>query len=340
MIHSRIDKPELFKLFSDVLASGNYSEGGMVAKLEASISSIYDQFAVSFNSAGTALYSVVRVLGCKKVIVPNNTFFATGGMPKEAGCEVTLADCSRTDLSLSVKSITEVFDNHDTVILTHVGGGMAHEYEAIAKWCDANGVMLIEDAAHTFGVTKPHKPGSLSHAAVFSFYPTKAVPVGEGGMVVTRSPELSKDLAMFRNYGKYKSEGAVAYTGAGLNFRMDEWTSAVALHQVGRLGEIMERRGNDAAMLSAIFQPIVTWEQTNWYKFITLDSIGREYIPVRRTGMVYQRSDQLRNIKGFSTLIEMPESDFVADNYICLPVGEGMYEGMSSDQVVDYVRGV
>lgn len=334
MIQSKLKFHHLLMDWEKVMSSGSYSEGQFVKKFEEAVGSIYDQHAVAFNSAGTALYSVIRSLGCKKVIVPNNTFYATGGMALEAGCEVTLADCG-PDFSLSLSAIQQAYNGHDTVILTHVGGGVAHEYKAIADWCDSKGVMLIEDAAHTFGVTKPYKVGSLSRAAVFSFYPTKAVPVGEGGVVVTRDTILATYLREFRNYGKFKVEGRVHYQGSGFNFRMDEWTAVVAASQVKRYKEIMELRAMDADRLMDLLCPLVTWEETNWYKFIAPKSFGA----VRTVGGVYQRSDQLKQIKVFNCTTPMPVSEMLADKHVCLPIGEGMYVGKSNDQIYDYLMG-
>lgn len=334
MIQSKMKFHHLLMDWEKVLSSGSYSEGQFVKKFEEAVGNIYDQHAVAFNSAGTALYSVIRSLGCKKVIVPNNTFYATGGMALEAGCEVTLADCG-ADFSLSLSSIQQAYKGHDTVILTHVGGGVAHEYKAIADWCDSKGILLIEDAAHTFGVTKPYKVGSLSHAAVFSFYPTKAVPVGEGGVVVTGDKNLAEALSVFRNYGKFKEDGVICYGGRGFNFRMDEWTAVVALSQVKRYREIMELRAQDADRLLRLFPSLVLWEETNWYKFITHKSLGF----TQTVGGVYQRSDQLKQIPVFNCTAPMPISEALADKHVCLPIGEGMYLGKTDEQIYDYLKG-
>lgn len=335
MIQSKMREIELFDSWSRVLKSGAYSEGGYVCQFEDLITHIYGQHAIAFNSAGTALYSVIRCLGSKRVIVPNNTFFATGGMAKEAGCEVTLADCSALDFSLDLASILDVYDGQDTIILTHIGGGMALEYEAIANWAVLNGVMLVEDAAHAFGVTKPWLPGQLSKAAVFSFYPTKAIPVGEGGVVVTGDDKLATELSTFRNYGKTKVKGKIEYSGSGFNFRMDEWTAAVGVSQVKRIREILELREEDAAKLRQNFPELVSWEQTNWYKYIVSSDVKAK----QQTGKVYGLSDQMRSIHGFETEQPMPRSDYVADAHICLPVGEAMYAGKSADEVASWIMG-
>lgn len=351
MIHTSIGLDVVVDHMTRVLGSGNFTGGEQVQTFESLVSTLYDQHAVAFNSAGTALYSVLRCLGVKRVVAPNNTFYATGGMALEAGCEVTLADCSREDFSMDFGSLLKVYSGQDAVILTHVGGTVAGDYQRIAEWCNAKGILLIEDAAHAFGVLGKHPPGSLSRAAVFSFYPTKAVPVGEGGVVVTRDQNLARDLSVFRNYGKHLVNGAIQYTGKGFNFRMDEWTAAIACIQVRRVEEIMDLRRSDAHKLSQIVEPLVSSPHSNWYKFIAAG-----YFPAKRTtGRVYQLSDQLRSIPVFSKtqdfsvevegddfrvrVSEFPNSDWVASNHICLPLGEGMYSGMSLGQVEAYLLG-
>lgn len=330
---SNLNMDALLPLWAEVSSSGMWTEGRFVRSFEAKVAELYSKPAVAFNSAGTALYSVLRALGLERVIAPTNTFWATVGMAQEAGCSVTLADCG-PDLSLSLDSVQAAYTGTEqAVILTHVGGGVAKDYVAIAAWCKSNNLLLIEDAAHAFGLTGPVAPGSLGTAAVFSFYPTKAVPVGEGGMVVCNSEYLAYELASFRNYGKYKQNNVIKYRGTGFNFRMDEWTAAVACYQMDRLQEIMALRSQDAEVLSKIVKPLVSWDQTNWYKFIAPSSFPAK----RQVGKVYARTDQCHHILGRTGF---PNAEAMSDAHICLPMGEGMYAGMSTDQVESYLRGV
>lgn len=177
----------------------------------------------------------------------------------------------------------------------------------------------------------------MGDAAVFSFYPTKSVPVGEGGMVITRSKALARDLAMFRNYGKYKDEGAtvIRYTGNGFNFRMDEWTAAVACHQMERLSDILDLRRADAEALSKVVAPLVTWDETNWYKFIVDSSFPAK----KQTGKVYAHTDQAHTILALNGKKRFKNADLVASKHICLPIGEWMYSGMSSGDIEQYLLG-
>jgi dTDP-4-amino-4,6-dideoxygalactose transaminase len=275
-------------------------------------------------------------------IVPSNTFFATGAMVQEAGNQVKLADCSREDFSMDLESLRKAHTGKEIgVVLTHVGGGIAKDYEAIAAYCEAHDLLLVEDAAHAFGAENRsgYRAGDLGQAAVFSFYPTKAIPVGEGGLVTTVDPEFAVELREFRNYGKHRDHrGTIRYT-QGFNFRMDEWTAAVACHQMDRLGSILARRKADFERLSALIPPLVTHEGvSNHYKYIVHADVAKAEGLKRFAGKVYASTDQLVTALGFLKEQDLPNSDWVAQSHVCLPIGEGMYSDMSDAEIMAYLR--
>src|SRR3712207_7255982 len=87
--------------------------------------------------------------------------------------------------------------------LVHIGGHIAFEIEQIAAYCRDHGIFLIEDCAHAHGASwNGRRPGSWGDAGVYSFYATKTVSTGEGGMLVTRDRQLEEFARAFRNYGK------------------------------------------------------------------------------------------------------------------------------------------
>ena len=124
--------------------------------------------------------------------------------------------------------------------LVHIGGHIAFDSERIAAYCAEHGIFLIEDCAHAHGASwNGRKPGSYGDAGVYSMYATKTISTGEGGVLVSKRPELIEHARDFRNYGK------PSYDVAGLNFRMSEFTAALGLVQIERLPEIValeERR--------------------------------------------------------------------------------------------------
>ena len=222
------------------------------------------------------------------------------------------------------------------VILTHVGGGIAHDYAGVAKWCRRHGAFLLEDAAHALGTGSSSDlcdlaAGTLGDAAVFSMYATKAVPIGEGGIVTSKDRGLITDIREFRNYGKYEKGGVINYTGQGFNLRMSEWQAAVGFLQMQRLDQILAARADCAEKLSWLVAPMVEWRSTNWYKYI----VSAAYPAQRLAGQVYARSDQLTTSMNLPGVY--PNAEWIAANHKCLPIDEGLYEGMSPAEIEAYL---
>src|SRR3989337_500598 len=121
-----------------------------------------------------------------EVIVPTNTFAATAFSVIHSGNRLVLADIGN-DLCLSLESVESAVTQHTkAVILVHIGGLGARDSQKIADFCHDKGMWLIEDAAHAHGSTINSMPaGSLGIASAFSFYPTKVMTSGEGGMILT-----------------------------------------------------------------------------------------------------------------------------------------------------------
>ena len=89
------------------------------------------------------------------------------------------------------------------MILVHIGGHIAFEVERIAQLCEAEGIVLIEDCAHSHGASwHDARPGTWGDAGIWSFAPTKTISTGEGGMLVSKHDEVLELARDFRNYGK------------------------------------------------------------------------------------------------------------------------------------------
>lgn len=337
-----VNAAELQDAWDEIRSSGFFSEGKYVRLFEEEVQKWSGLHAVAVCNAGAGLFSLYRLLTPGRgavAAVPNNTFFATGAMAIEAGLKVALLDCSRHDFCVSYVNVVE--SNAEVIVLTHVGGALASDYALIAEYCKRKNKVLIEDAAHAFGVGKAGQTaGSLSHAAVFSLYPTKAVPAGEGGVIVTKSDYLAEQLRVFRNYGKRTENGVISYS-RGFNFRMDEWTAAVAYLQMKRLPEIMEKRHQAAFQLESVIAPMVHRQPgaTNWYKYIVRADEARGLGISRFSGKVYQRSDQLRAALKIEPTAALSNSEWAADQHACLPIDEDLYLGMSTGDIWRYLRG-
>jgi dTDP-4-amino-4,6-dideoxygalactose transaminase len=342
-----LDWSELQACWEKVRDSEQWTEGYYVKALEDAVSKRYNLHAIAVNSAGTGLYAMLRV--AKELFNPwgitaiqNNTFFATGAMVREAGYPIRLLDCKITDFSMDFAKLAAQRDI-GVVVLTHIGGGLAADYAEISKYCHEKGILLLEDAAHALGAqdVEGRLAGQRSDGAVFSLYPTKAVPVGEGGIIVTSDALFAEWLRKFRNYGKSRdSAGTIRYDRSGFNFRMDEWTAAIGYLQLKRLDEIMMKRADAAWALHQIIKPITRrGGVSNWYKYpVRLDE-AMDAAFERFTGRIYSESDQLVTALGIGRAEDFPGCRQIAATHCCLPLDEDLYANMTEQQVLAYLRG-
>jgi dTDP-4-amino-4,6-dideoxygalactose transaminase len=231
---------------------------------------------------------------------------------------------------MSVDSLKDVIARDQSiklVCLTHVGGWLAKDYDLIAQYCRERKITLVEDCAHVFGV-----PGAGRHGEVacWSFYSTKALPIGDGGALSTLHPSIAEFAALFGNYGKWWDEGVMRYT-RGFNLRISEWNAAVLCIQLDHETEILQKRAADAHALHSI-APCLMSGPTNWYKYPVA---AQAAAGLQRSGAVYLRTDQLDQALGGRVVVpvSLNWSHQWAETHACLPIGEGLYAGMSSKEI-------
>src|SRR5437764_13809037 len=196
------DRARLHALIDEVLDSEKWSEATMVARFAAAWAQWNGLPAVALSSwAGGALAALdfAGVQG-QTVLCPSNTFMATPLAALQAGAEVQFVDCNREDLCMSFADFEAKAQQHRprAAILVHIGGHIAFDSEAIADYCRREGIFLIEDCAHAHGASwDGRRPGSYGDAGVFSLYATKTISTGEGGVLVSRRPEVIEHARAF-----------------------------------------------------------------------------------------------------------------------------------------------
>jgi dTDP-4-amino-4,6-dideoxygalactose transaminase len=232
----------LRRTFDEIKDSGWFAQGKYTRLFEEEVSLWCEMPSVAVSSCGAGLFAILRSLRKRSgiAVVCPNTFFATGAMAKEAGYVVVGADCSRRDFCLTAEMLDKSAPgNTDVVILTHVGGGVAHDYLNIAAWCNKHEVYLVEDGAHALGAGTDgmYAPcaGWLGTAAAFSCYATKAVPIGEGVVVFAslafdvRVDEFVDEIdELLREFGGYVIEEDTDYeaTGGGVDAGFHDMAAA------------------------------------------------------------------------------------------------------------------
>ncbi len=307
------DRARLHQLWDEVIVSQRWSEGPLTARFEGAWSAWNGLGAVAFSSwtgAALAALEFAAVRG-HTVLVPSNTFMATPFATLHAGARVEFVDCNRDDLCMSFASLEAAVAHYRprAVMLVHVGGHLAFESERIAELCRGEGIFLIEVCAHAHGASwHGRRPGSYGDAGLWSFYATKTISTGEGGMLVSRHAELLEFARAFGNYGKPE------HTIAGLNFRLSEFTAALGIVQTERMEEIVAwknaaaREHLDPAHAGRLRLP--GGMVSGLYKYIVFDPLERS------TGKVYDAP--CHRIMGHA--VDLPNSDWVAGHHWCVPL--------------------
>jgi len=307
------DRTKLHSLWDEILDRQVWSQGPVTEAFEEAWSTWNGLGSVAMSSWAGAALAALRFadLRGRVVLCPSNTFMADPLAIVAAGGSVEYVDCNREDLCVSFADFEEKARRHRPVaaFVVHIGGHIAFEIERIAELCRAEGIFLIEDCAHAHGAEwHGRRPGSWGDAAVWSFAATKTISTGEGGMLVSRRDDVLAFGRAFRDYGK------PGYEVGGLNFRMNEFTSAIGLVQVQRLDEIVAwknavaRERLDCRYAARVELP--DGMRSGLYKYIVFEPIANS------TGKVYDRP--CHRITGSS--VDLPNTDWVAQNHWCVPL--------------------
>lgn len=245
------DRAEILAAISGVLESGILAHGRYVRQFEAAAAEMAGvRHAIAVNSGGTAIELALEALGVEgaDVVVPTETFVATANSVVRAGGRPVFADLRLEDLSVSVDSIAAaVTARTKAVIIVQMFGLMSAEIPAIQKFCAERGLALLEDAAHAHGATiGGQRAGALGIAACFSYYATKILTTGEGGVITTDDDDLAERVRTIREHGRITGSTLFGYPGN--NYRLAEIPAIIGCVQHRRLPEILAHRRKIAAI--------------------------------------------------------------------------------------------
>lgn len=237
----------------EVLRSGMLAQGPKVAEFEQAFAQyIGVKHAIATSSGTTALHLALLAAGVgegDEVITTPFTFIATANAILYVGAKPVFVDIDALTYNINPAMVEMAMTARTRAILpVHLYGLPANmvEIENIAKRHD---LLVIEDACQAHGATiSGRKVGSFGNAACFSFYPTKNMTTGEGGMITTDCDDIAEAAQILRNHGmrwRYYHETL------GYNFRMTDIAAAIGLVQLGRLDEFNRARQANAAFLTA-----------------------------------------------------------------------------------------
>ena len=245
----------------DTLRSGWLTSGKATARLE-------QQFcrytaaphALALNSGTAALHlalAALRIGPGDEVITTPLTFCATVNVILQVGARPVLADIG-SDLNLDPQAVTRALSPRTRAILPVHYGGLPCDMAAIWHTARTHGLRVVEDAAHAAGALYRGVPigSGLSDAIAFSFYATKNLTTGEGGMATTRSEELAERMRILCLHGisrdawnRYGENGTWFYevVDCGFKYNMSDIMAALGVHQLARLDRMNARRAAIAA---------------------------------------------------------------------------------------------
>jgi dTDP-4-amino-4,6-dideoxygalactose transaminase len=239
-----------------------------------------------------------------------------GGIP-------IFSDISREDLCITAENIlNNITSRTKAVLVVHIAGHIAFDIDAIVTLCQDKNIVLIEDCAHAHGASfKGRVAGQFGLAGAYSFYATKSLPLGEGGMVVSSDENFIKWVEKYRNYGKAIKKEQVTYPMLdGFNFRINEFTAALGLVQLKRFPQILDWKRSLAIKYDQIFNRHITFPKqmlSGFYKYVVWDYPDI----IEKTGQVFGPNDL--NHKIANAKKSFPNAEWVTKHHQCLPIYNG-----------------
>jgi perosamine synthetase len=321
-----------------VLRSGMVAQGPEVAAFEDEFSAVVDgRRCVAVNSGTSALHLAFLAAGIgpgDEVIVPSFTFAATANSVALAGATPVFADIEPDYFCLDPAAASAAVTPRTRAVMpVHLYGHPA-AMDAFTRLADEHGLLLFEDAAQAHAASLHGRPvGAWSLAASFSFYPTKNMTSGEGGMVATLSDELARGVQLLRNQGmerRYENEVV------GFNTRMTDLHAAIGRVQLGKLAGWTKQRQANAAFLDenlrGVVVPPVADGAVHVYHQYTIRVPGHDRdgfaAELGRRGVgsgVYYPIPNHR-LPSFGLSLDLPETERAAREVLSLPVHPALEE--------------
>ncbi len=347
------DRAAILQQIDECLASGQLTLGKLGRQLEERFAAYLGvEHAVTVNSGTSAIEIPLRAMGVEgqEVLVAANSFFATAGAAIAAGASVRFIDCDPSTMAVDADLLRDAIGPQTAgVIVVHIGGLVSPDIAELRKICDDEGVWLFEDAAHAHGSAHDGQmAGTFGTAGSFSFYPTKVMAGGEGGIIVTDDERIADEARIYRDQGK-ASFLTNLHTRLGYNWRMSEPHAAIALSQFGRLDEFIAHRQHvaaryDAALATSAVRPLPIPETSrcNYYKYVAFLPEGVDRAPLKQllrdeyavglSGEVYDTPLHRQPVFEPWATEPLPGAEAICARHVCLPVSAVM-----TDDDVDYV---
>jgi perosamine synthetase len=244
-----LDQREI-RAVARVLRSGNLRAGRVTENFESSFAAgVGARHAVAVTSGTAALYLACHALlrPGDEVIVPDFTFVATAAMVAAVGAKPVFADVNPRTYTLDpAEAERRITPRTRALIPVHLYGQPA-DISGLVRLARRHKLRIIWDAAQAHGAQFNRRDvGSFPDAVCYSFYPTKNMTTGEGGMITTSNGSLASQFRLLRSHGE---ASRYRHVRLGFNFRTTDVASAIGLVQLARLGKAIRARQRNAGIL-------------------------------------------------------------------------------------------
>ena len=325
-----------------VIKSGMIASGPETLKFEEEFAEFIGcEFACAVNNGTAALSLALSSVGIKagdEVITTPLTFVATANSIISCGAKPVFGDVDERTFNLSPDSISDLISEKTKAIMPVHLYGLPAKMDEIEEIAEKHDLKIIGDAAQAHGASiNQKKVGNFGDVECFSFYPTKNMTTGEGGMVTTNNSEIYNKLNSIRNHGRPDSSlGVYEHERFGLNLRLTDIGSAIGRVQLRKLDKFNSLRSRNAEILtnkinnlSGIITPIIPKDMTHSWHQYTIRTPEREdlsnYLKNKGigTGKYYPRLiSDYPHLEKFSK--NSPIAKSIVEEVISLPIHPGL----------------
>ncbi len=297
----------------DTLRSGWITTGPKVARFEKDFASYLNvPYALAVNSATAGLHLALEAVGVgpgDEVITTPYTFTASAEVIRYLGAEPVFVDIDPRTININPEKIERVISERSKAILPVHFGGQSCDMGKILELAYSYGLKVIEDAAHALPATyREQMMGAIGDAGVFSFYATKTLATGEGGMVVTSSEDVAKRIKTMRLHGinrdiwdRYTIDKPNWYyevVAPGFKYNMADIMAAIGIHQLKKIDKFQKRREEIARRYTEAFlnlplkTPFVVnpRDKHSWHLYVI--QLELEYLKIDRNEFIEKMAEK------------------------------------------------
>ena len=339
---------EAVRRVESVLESGTLADGPEVRRFEEEFAAYCGvDRAVATSNGTTALHATLEALGLEDgdaVVTSPFSFIASANAIRLAGGTPVFADVDPETYTIDPASVEGILAERDDVVgllPVHLYG-LAAEMDRLCAIADDHDLFVIEDACQAHGAAiDGDRVGGFGDAACFSFYPTKNMTTGEGGIVTTDRDDVAEQVASFVNHGRDVGEGGdYEHVRLGHNYRMTSLAAAIGREQLERLPDFNRTRRENAAYYDAELAglPVETPTEPDGYRHVyhqyTIRTDDRDGLAATLedhgvdTGIYYERP--IHRQPAYETVstaaATLPNAERAAETVLSVPVHPNLTE--------------